>query len=345
MDKATHCNQRRRFVAGLAALPLVTSLPGVGRASGKPIPMRIGIAAQTSWLVYTARKMKFFEEVGLEPSFIKLTTGVQAIAAMASDNVDIASPGITPFVAGLAQGVEWQAIGFDTVLTNAEGFVARQGSGIETLEDLKGKTVGVARGSTSYYGLLAALETKGIGKDDFNMLVLGPAEQVGAMANGDLDAVAVWEPWIQRQIKDNGAHLIGMEADYGVHTGCAMHAVNTTFAQENSEAVNRFLNGLLIADEYLKKEGPETAHQAVADAMGLDKATVSIMFDEAPVPEIRRWADPDYQYSVVPGAPFSVQAQKMTDFMFEERLINTRVDVSNALDSDPISRVLEARDR
>lgn len=342
MRHPSNNDQRRRFLAGLAALPLMTGISRVVQATVKPIPVRIGTQAQTSWLLYTAQKLKFFEEAGLDPTFIKLTAGAQTIAAMASGNIDIGTPGITAFVAGLAQGVKWTAIGLDTALANAHGFVAHKDSAIRTLEDLKGKTVGVTRGSTSYYGLFASLKTKGIGKDEVKLLLLGPAEQVGAMANGDVDAVAVWEPWIQRQIQDNGAYLIGMEADYGVHSGCAVYAQSNTFAKENPEAIKRFLKGLLLAYEHIKKEGPKVAIEAVADAMRVSNKIASIMYDEAPMPEIVRWADPIYQYSIVPGSPFHNEAQKVNDFLFEEKIINTRVDLSNAFDSKPIAGVLKA---
>src|SRR5699024_2706176 len=192
---------------------------------------------------------------------------------------------------------------------------------------------------------LAALETRGISKDDINLLLLGPAEQVGAMANGDVDGIAVWEPWIQRQIQDNGAVLVGMEGDYGVHTGCATYAVNNPFATENPEAVDRFLTGLLFAYDSIKEDGPGVAIDAVADAMGVSREIAEIMYDEAPVPEIVKWADPNYQYSVAPGGLFHVAAQEMADFLYKENIVNSEVDLSTAFDSKPIARVLKANGR
>ena len=39
--------------------------------------------------------------------------------------MDVTTPGTVPFLAGLAQGVDWVIIGIDTELATAEGFVAR----------------------------------------------------------------------------------------------------------------------------------------------------------------------------------------------------------------------------
>lgn len=332
---------RRRVLTTLVAAPFAAGLAWPAAAQdAKPIPVRIGLQAQTSWLLYTARDLKLFEKVGLDPQYIRLTTGAQSIAAMASRSLDIASPGVTPFAAGLAQGVNWKVVGIDTTLPNAEGFVARKDTDIRRLEDLKGKTIAVARGSTSYYGLLAALQSKGIGKNDVKLLLMGPPEQIGAMSNGNVDAVAVWEPWIQRQIKETGARLIGMEADYGVHTALAVYAVHGEFAEKNKEAVDRFLRALLLAYQHIEKNGPEVAIAAVADAMGVTKELARTMYEEAPAPKVPRWTDASYQYSVVPGSPFPTEAQRMASFLADEKIIDKKVDLSTAFDDSFIRRIL-----
>lgn len=332
---------RRRLMTAFAAVPLALGFARPAAAQGtKPIPVRIGLQAQTSWLLYAARDLKLFEKAGIDPQYVRLTTGAQAIAAMASQSLDIASPGITPFAAGLAQGVNWKVVGIDTTLPKAEGFVARKDSNIRKLEDLKGKTIAVARGSTSYYGLLAALESKRIGKDDVKLLLMGPPEQIGAMRNGNVDAVAVWEPWIQRQISETGARLIGMEADYGVHTALAVYAVHGAFAQKNPEAVDRFLRALLLAYRHIEANGPGVAITAVAEAMGVTKDLARTMYKEAPAPNVPRWADANYQYSVVPGSPFPTEAQKMASFLLKENIIDKQVDLTNAFDVSFVRRVL-----
>lgn len=338
MTQASGRLSRRQTLMAMGAIPLVLSKPARAQA---PIRARIGLQAQTSWLLYTARDLKFFEKAGLAPTYVRLTTGAQAIAAVQGQSLDIASPGITPFAAGVAQGVNWRVVGIDTTLPKAEGFVARKDAGITKLEDLKGKTIAVARGSTSYYGLLASLKTKGIGKGDIKILLMGPAEQMGAMNNKDVDAVAVWEPWIQRQIKEAGGHLIGMEADYGVHTALAVYAVENSFAQKNAEAVERFLEALLMAYDHIAKNGPGVAVAAVADAMGVSKDLAETMYKEAPAPEIRRWTEPGYQYSIVKGGPFHKEAQTMADFLFDEKIIDKKADLSQMFDDSYISRVLQ----
>lgn len=336
---------RIKAFAGAVVAAAAVLFPGLATAQGAPIPVRIGIQAQTSWLLYTAKELQLFEKAGLAPNYVKFTTGAQSISAMESRSIDIGSPGITPFVAGRAQGVNWKVIGVDTELPTAEGFLARKDTDIKKLEDLKGKTIGVARGSTSYYGLLAALKRKGISKDQVKLLQMGPPEQLAAMLNKNIDAVAVWEPWIQRLIKDADARLIGMEADYGVHTACAIYAVHGDFAKENPEAVRRFLRGLLMAYDHIQKNGPQVAIDAVASAMNISKELTTIMYKEAGAPNIRRWNDPSYQYSIVKNGAFAKESQEMADFLLEEGIITKKVELAPSFDASPIAEVLKTAGR
>lgn len=332
---------RRGVLAGLAAVSVgLSSSHGATAQTTQALPVRIGIQPQASWLLYVARDFKLFEKAGLQPTYIRFTTGAQSIAAIESKSLDIASPGITPYVAGLAQGVDWKVIGIDATMSGAEGIVARADSGITKLEDLKGRTIGVARGSTAYYGLLAALKGKGIGKNDIKLLLMGPPEQLGAMRNKDIDAVAVWEPWIQRNVNELGGRLIGMDADFGIYSTTGVYAVHKDYAEKNREVIERFLTGLALAYQQIQKDGSDAAISAVSEAMNVPRDVIKIMYQEAPVPNIMRWADTGYQYSITKGGAYHKQVEQMTEFLVAEGIIPKAVDLSSAFDVSYIANVL-----
>lgn len=346
MDQDGKGLSRREVLAGLAVASIGLSAPGsVAAATGQALPVRIGIQPQASWLLYVARDLKLFEKVGLQPTYVRFTTGTQAIAAIESKSLDIASPGITPYVAGLAQGVDWKVIGIDATMAGAEGIVARADSGITKLEDLKGKSIGVARGTTAYYGLLAALKSKGISKSEVKLLLMGPPEQLGALRNKDIDAVAVWEPWIQRNINELGGRLVGMDADFGVHSTTGVYAVHREYAEKNREAIERFLTGLMLAYQHIQKDGPDSAIAAVSEAMNVPRDVIKIMYKEAPVPNIPRWADPNYRYSLTKGGAYHRMVEEMAKFLVEEGIIPKAVDLSNAFDDSYIANVLRKTEK
>ena len=77
-------------------------------------------------------------------------------------------------------GVDWVYIGVDNEYPRAVGFVARKDSGVGSLSDLSGKTIGFFRGSTSHYVVLTVLKRQGIATSQVKLLQLEPAQQVAA---------------------------------------------------------------------------------------------------------------------------------------------------------------------
>jgi ABC-type nitrate/sulfonate/bicarbonate transport system substrate-binding protein len=210
-------------VYALAAAVLVA---GVARTSAETLlPITIGIQTDADWLTIEAKTQHLFEKAGLKPSYIKFTAGAVMMAAAESKSIDVATPGFVPFLAGVGNGIPWVAIGLDAVGPRGEGFVARKGSGIHTLADLRGKRIGYFRASTSQYGLFMGLKKYHIPVSAVTLLSMAPSEQVAAMRSGNIQAAEVWEPWMHTMVADADGKIIATEADIGVPTAAAVYAV------------------------------------------------------------------------------------------------------------------------
>jgi len=312
----------------------------VSAQTGAPLPIRIGYQTNADWLTIAARTLKLFEKAGLAPTYVKFAAGAPMIAAAEGKSIDVTAVGIVPFIAGLAQGVDWVTIGIDTELPPAEGFVARKDSGVNTLADLRGKKIGYFRASTSHYGLLMALKRNNIPVSEVTLLHMPPAQQVAAMLNRDIDAAAVWEPWMQRMVHDANGKIIAMEADIGVYTAVAVYAARREWMQSNREAARRFLKALVMAYDALEKDR-NVVIKAFADEAGIKEAWSATVYDEAGPPRIYRWTDAQYQYSVVKGSPFHKSMEDVAKFLYEEKISAKAVDVGNVLDSSVIAEVLK----
>ena len=82
--------------------------------------------------------------------------------------------------------------------------------------DLRGKRVGVFKGSTAQFGLLMLMRQHGLQRHSLTTVFLTPEEQMAALKDRKIDAAMVWEPWMQRMIHNLGARLITTEGDLGV---------------------------------------------------------------------------------------------------------------------------------
>ncbi len=332
----------------VALLLLALLLPPGGGAPARsaeqvsPLPIKIGYQAVASWLLFGARSLKLFEKAGVNATFLKFTAGAPMIAAAQSKSIDVAMVGTVPFLAGISQGVDWVFIGLDNEYPRAEGFVVRKDSGVNGLGDLRGKTIGFFRGSTSHYAVLTALKRAGIAENQVKLLALDPAQQLAAMMNRQIDVAAVWEPWMQKMVNQANARILMSEADLGLYTGLGGYAVRRDWLAANRETARRFLTALTMAYDALEKD-PSVALRAVADEMGIPESSSQAIFREEPLPGIYRQADPTYQYSLAPGTAFRASMNDLARFLVDEHVIPKPVDVPRAIDESVIAEVLAAR--
>jgi taurine transport system substrate-binding protein len=332
-------------IATLAIVLIVTLLlpfggvPAPGAQQATPLPIKIGYQAVASWLLFGARSLKLYEEAGLAPTFVKFTAGAPMIAAAQSQSIDVAMVGTVPFLAGVAQGVDWIYIGVDNEYPRAVGFVARKDSGVGTLADLGGKTIGFFRGSTSHYAVLTVLKRQGIATNQVKLLHLEPAQQVAAMMNRQIDVVATWEPWMQKMIHQADGKIIAREADIGLYTGLGVWAVRSRWLKENPETARRYLRALVMAYDALEKD-PSPAIKAVSQEMGIPEEWTVAIFKQAGLPAIYKQADPTYRYSAAKGSPLQGSLADLARFLFEEKVLPKHVDVSTLVDGSAMAEVL-----
>ena len=305
------------------------------------LPIAIGVQSDNNWLIMTARTQHLFEKAGLKPNFVKFTAGAPMMAAAQSQSIDVACLGLVPFIAGLGQGIPWVTIGLTPVDPNAEGIVVRKDAGIDTIADLKGKKIGFFRASTAHYGLFMALKKNNVPIDQVTLLSMAPAQQLAAMRNKEIDAAEVWQPWIQKMIVDADGKLLAMEGDFGVHTADGTFAVRTDWLAKNRETALRFMKGVLLAEAFLKKD-PEPAIKTFAAETGIDDELSAQIYKDAPPPEVQRWTDPQYQFSLVKSGILQQELATLADFLFNEKVIPQKVNVSNVLDDSIASEALKS---
>jgi aliphatic sulfonates family ABC transporter substrate-binding protein len=336
---------RRTHSAVLLGLMLTFILVPLGGGSapraqqGAPLPIKIGYQAVASWLLLGARSLKLYEKAGLAPTFVKFTAGAPMIAAAQSQSIDVAMLGTVPFLAGVAQGVDWVYIGVDNEYPRAVGFVARKGSGVGTLADLGGKTIGFFRGSTSHYAVLTVLKRQGIAPSQVKLLHLEPAQQVAAMMNKQIDVAATWEPWMQKMIHQADGTIVAREADIGLYTGLGVWAVRSSWLKANPETARRYLRALVMAYDALEKD-PAPAINAVMQEMGIPEEWARAIFKEAGLPAIYKQADAGYRYSAAKDSPLQASLADLARFLFEEKVLPKYVDVSGLVDGSAMAEVL-----
>lgn len=265
----------KRLVIGIAASAMFAGAASAEKIIighfGNPTPMQLLSISET-----------LQKDTGWEIEWRKFDSGTDVIAAMASGDVVLSELGSSPLAIAASQGVDLQLIAFSDVIGKAESLIAHNGSGIETVADLKGKRIAVPVGSTAHFSLMGALQHEGIAEGDVTIMSMKPDQIAASWDQGVIDAAWIWQP-VQSEILKSGKLIIGADqtAEWGFPTFDGW-VVNTKFGEANKDKIVTFLKAVdAVNASYLKDPAAWTADSA--EAMALAKATGA---DAAQVPDI-----------------------------------------------------------
>ena len=183
---------------------------------------------------------EFVSATGYDIDFRKFNSGAEIFAAIASGDVQVGYVGSSPFAAATSRGLDVKAFYLASISGIDEALVVRNGSGINSLADLKGKKLAAAPVSTDHYQLLALIKTLGLSEKDVQVLAIPQPEIVAAYNRGDIDGGFVWDPALT-ELKKNGKVLVTSKdvAEKGAPTFSAWVATSA-FAKENPEFLTKF---------------------------------------------------------------------------------------------------------
>ncbi|MES2015584.1 MAG: NrtA/SsuA/CpmA family ABC transporter substrate-binding protein [Pseudomonadota bacterium] len=176
------------------------------------------IAANTEYVgtcpVTVAQQKGYFEAAGVKAVIQQHNSGKSSFEAAFSGKADLATTADIPIMLAGMNDVPVAVIATFFKTEHDHGIVARRDRGIDGPASLKGKTVGVTVGSSGHFVLDAFLSRQHLAGTDVTLKNLKPAEFAGAMARGEVDAIATWEPFLDNlltQLNGNGVVFYGEE--------------------------------------------------------------------------------------------------------------------------------------
>ena len=183
---------------------------------------------------------KFEEATGWDIEFCKFAAGTDVIAARSSSDVVLSGLSSTPLAIATSQGVDLQLFILCYAIGESESPIVRDGSGIEALEDLKGKRVALPVSSTAHFSLMGSLNHAGIAESEVVIMNMPPDQIAAAWEQDAIDAAFIWQ-LVKSKIMETGSRLAGADktAERGYPTFNAW-VVNPDFAVENEKELIAF---------------------------------------------------------------------------------------------------------
>lgn len=159
-------------------------------------------------LMAVAEDQGLWEKHGLNVNTSTFTNGPLQIQALGTGDLDFGYIGFGALwlpMSGKASVVAIQSLG------KADRVVAQPG--ITSMEDLKGKKVGVPEGTSGDTILNLALEKAGMTVDDIDRVPMDPPTAISAFASGQVDAVGLWYPHVDTLVAQVPDAVILAESD------------------------------------------------------------------------------------------------------------------------------------
>lgn len=224
----------KRYV-GIGAALLGTLATATLSTSSAQTEIRLGYQRGDFATVMTQQRLlenRFGDDATV--TWTLFTSGPPMLEALAAGSIDFARTGDTPPIFAQAAGTPFVYAGAQRAVTR-EAIVVPEGSDIRTVADLSGRTVAYAPGSSANYFAVQALETEGLTLDAIESVPLQPADARAAFQGGNLDAWAIWDPFMTAAVTELGARILLTRDDVGGEYD--FYLASQAFAEENPELV------------------------------------------------------------------------------------------------------------
>jgi len=162
-------------------------------------PLRIGVSETLLSLpLYVAEAEGFFQKRGVNVEFVNCIGGNRCVKNMLDGQTDMSTATELPVVFNSFSRSDFAILTSFVSVANDLKVVARTDAKITEPGKLRDKTLGYVKGGASQYVLDLVLVYNGIDPDTVKLKAITPETALTALANKEVDALCIWEPFASR---------------------------------------------------------------------------------------------------------------------------------------------------
>ncbi|MEV6941914.1 ABC transporter substrate-binding protein [Streptomyces sp. NPDC051172] len=162
------------------------------------------------------------------------TSGPPLLEAVNAKAVDIGGVGNTPPVFAAGAGSKITVVAAFHGTSKGDAILVPNDSKLSKPQDLKGKSVAVAQGSSANYQLVASLKAAGLSLSDVKVKYLQPADALAAFTSGKVDAWAVWDPYTSQILQGKQGRVL--TTGDGITNGLTFQVAAPSALQDKKKA-------------------------------------------------------------------------------------------------------------
>src|SRR5438477_36639 len=271
--------------AGTSA-PATTSAPAattVAEAKQPPEVKQVEIWAvkdpQEAAQIALADVLGYYKEEGLDATVKWIVSGTDMPSLAASGQVNFYGEGNFTNAILRDKGVDMRYVVRTADISGTQSFVLGPNAKVSSPKDLEGKKVGMAAGAGVSVAIANMAKQYGIDYSKIQFVNLQPPDQAPALARGDIDAMAVWEPWSLAGRKlggtvyftGNRSYVDGAEKqvpwlylDSGIN-------VKGDFMDKNPNTVKAVMRAIMRATDYINSNPIDKSAAALSPMLDVQE--------------------------------------------------------------------------
>jgi sulfonate transport system substrate-binding protein len=216
---------------------------------------------------------------------------------------------------------EWSAI------------VVTQDSDIDSVAELRGRSVAATKGTDPYFFLVQALGAAGLGLDDIEVQNVQHADGRTALENGSVDAWAGLDPIMAASEIESGSRLIYRNIDFNTYG-----FLNATeeFVTEHPDLAQVVVNAYETAREWAA-EHPEETVRILAEASGIAPEVAEKVLIERTVLDLDPTPGPEQAAVLEVVGPLFVESGDVPDQEAVDRALGSLFDTTFIEKADPLA--------
>ncbi|KGT79612.1 twin-arginine translocation pathway signal protein [Bradyrhizobium japonicum] len=187
----------------------------------------------------------FYKAAGLDVTIVQGNGSGNTAQLVASGRSQLAYADAVAVSQLIAKGAPMKVVA-TIYQSNPNEVSALTKSGVKSINDLKGKKVGVPAGSSQTTMMPLFLKANGLKEADMTMINMPVAAMVPSLLQGQVDAILGSMDSYQIQLEQQGATLDNYRfADYGVPTVSTSIFASDSFIKDNPDVLKKFIGASL----------------------------------------------------------------------------------------------------
>jgi len=231
--------------------------------------------ASSTWtgyaLIYLANAKGIWRQHGLDVNFKDIEDPNDRFIALAAGRLEGMASTVDAFARQQSNGVAAVEVFPIDASVGGDGILAA--NSIQSVADLKGKTVGVNQGSVSEWFLAQVLEKNGLHLSDVKEQNMTSGAAGAAFVASKLDVAVTWEPWLSKAKARTDGHVLVSSKQYP-DLIMDSFAFRKDFIQKYPDTVKDFMKAYYDAFNWMQANQTE-ALKVIGDAVQESPSDVS----------------------------------------------------------------------